>query len=103
MAAATASSDGERADRAAGIGCDDGGPGDRTRRLQFGAFIGTAAHCCRNVFPVTDLGGTLAGLVSPDTLARVPPLAAPKSPSGRSQPRYRPPTWPPRLVRGLQW
>ena len=73
MAAATASSGGERADRAAGIGCDGGGPGDRTRRLQFGAFTGIAAHCCRNVFPVTDFGGTLAGLVSPDTLARVPP------------------------------
>ena len=99
MAAATTSSGGERADRAAGIGCDGGGPGDRTRRLELAAFTGIAARCRQNVFPVTDLGGTLAGLVSPDTLARVPPLAAPKSPSGRSQPRY----WPPRLVRGLHW
>jgi CBS domain-containing protein len=37
------------------------------------AFTGIAAHCRQDVFPVTDSGGTLAGLVFPDTLARVPP------------------------------
>ena len=36
------------------------------------AFTDIAAHCRQNVFPVTDFGGTLAGLVFPDTLARVP-------------------------------
>jgi CBS domain-containing protein len=37
------------------------------------AFTGIAAHCRQDVFPVTDSGGALAGLVFPGTLARIPP------------------------------
>ena len=62
------------------------------------AFTGIAARCRQDVFPVADSGGELAGLVFPDTLARVPPATAPQSPSGRSRSRYRPPTWPHRTT-----
>ena len=101
MAAATASSGGERADRAAGIGCDGGGPGDRTRRFQLAAFTGIAAHCRRNVFPVTDFGGTLAGLVFPDTLARVPGRS--EVTLGQVAAAVPPAYLAARLVRGLHW
>src|SRR6516162_838096 len=103
MAAATASSGGERADRAACIGCDGGGPGDRTRRFQLAAFTGIAAHCRQNVFQVTDLGGTLAGLVSPDTLARVPPAGRTEVTLGQVAAAVPPAYLAARLVRGLHW
>ena len=37
------------------------------------AFTDIARHCRQDVFPVTDSGGALTGLVFPDTLAGIPP------------------------------
>jgi Zn-dependent protease len=46
-------------------------------------FTSIAARCRQDVFPVADSGGALAGLVFPDTLARVPPADRTEATLGR--------------------
>ena len=67
------------------------------------AFTDIAAHCRQNVFPVTDFGGTLAGLVSPDTLAGVPFADLTEVTLGQVAAAVPPAYLAARLVRGLHW
>ena len=52
---------------------------------------------------MTELGGTLAGLVSPDTLARVPPAGRTEVTLGQVAAAVPPAYLAARLVRGLHW